>query len=194
MQGRDDTVVAGFEHKRRGAAMGIKNMRAICPNCGGKIATQARGLGHVTWMASGALVRTGTTCQWCGVALTGRVDGRNRAIVAPHSGETVGRLAGGDRAEVSVLEDGTEITRHQGDTIFVFADGTQMTEFADGGRLVEGTDGASVFTGPDGYEVATNANGTTLITETDGTQIMIRLENGKEVTSRKAVGQDWERL
>jgi hypothetical protein len=145
-------------------------------------------------MASGALVSTGTTCQWCGVALTGRVDGRNRAIVAPLSGETVGTLAAGDRAEVSVLEDGTEVTRHQGDTTFVFVDGTRMIEFADGGRLVEGTDGGSVFTRPDGYEVATSANGTRLITESDGTQIMIRLEKGKEVTSRKAVGQDWERL
>lgn len=54
--------------------MGIRNLRAICPNCGAKIHTQPKGLGHVSlWMNSGPLVKTGTQCPMCGVALTGRV-------------------------------------------------------------------------------------------------------------------------
>ena len=36
--------------------MGIKCLRAICPGCGGKIHTQPKGLGAVTWMASGPLL------------------------------------------------------------------------------------------------------------------------------------------
>ena len=62
--------------------MGLRNLRAICPNCGGKIATQPKGLGHITWMNSWMFVRTGTECQWCGVKLTGKVDYRNMAELA----------------------------------------------------------------------------------------------------------------
>lgn len=29
--------------------MGIRNLRAICPNCGGKITAQPKGVGHLTW-------------------------------------------------------------------------------------------------------------------------------------------------
>lgn len=62
--------------------MGVMNLRAICPNCGGKIHTQPKGLGHVTWMRSWFLVQTGTTCQHCGVALSGRVKADNKAELA----------------------------------------------------------------------------------------------------------------
>jgi hypothetical protein len=62
--------------------MGIMNLRAICPNCGGKIHTQPKGIGHLTWARSWFLVKTGTTCQNCGVALTGRVKVDNRAELA----------------------------------------------------------------------------------------------------------------
>lgn len=53
--------------------MGFNNPRAICPNCGGKIHTQAAGP---------FAQRTGTTCQLCGVALTGKVSWTNRAELA----------------------------------------------------------------------------------------------------------------
>lgn len=62
--------------------MGLLNNRAICPQCGGKIHTQARGIGHLTWARSGLLVQTGSECQHCGVALSGKVGPDNRAILA----------------------------------------------------------------------------------------------------------------
>jgi len=62
--------------------MGLMNVRAICPNCGGKIHTQPKGLGHLTWMRNGPLVQTGSVCQHCGVALSGRVRLGNRAVLA----------------------------------------------------------------------------------------------------------------
>lgn len=67
--------------------MGVRNLRAICPACGGKIHTQAKGLGHITWANSWFLVQTGTECQWCGVALTGKVkaDGRAELVGAPQT-------------------------------------------------------------------------------------------------------------
>lgn len=58
-------------------------MRAICPNCGGKIHTQAKGLGHLTWANSWVLVKTGESCQWCGARLTGKVGPDGRAQLAP---------------------------------------------------------------------------------------------------------------
>jgi hypothetical protein len=64
--------------------MGIMNLRAICPNRGGKIHTQPKGLGHLTWARSWFLVQTGTTCQHCGVALTGKVKANNQAELAPN--------------------------------------------------------------------------------------------------------------
>ena len=63
--------------------MGVRNLRAVCPKCGGKIATQPRGLGHITWANSWFLVQTGTECQHCGVKLTGKVKAGNRAELAP---------------------------------------------------------------------------------------------------------------
>lgn len=62
--------------------MGVMNLRAICPNCGGKIHTQPKGLGHFTWARSWFLVQTGTTCQHCGVALSGKVKADNKAELA----------------------------------------------------------------------------------------------------------------
>ncbi len=54
-----------------------------CPNCGAKIHTQPRGLGHMSlWMNSGVLSQTGKRCPNCGVALTGKVTvSGNRAIL-----------------------------------------------------------------------------------------------------------------
>lgn len=60
--------------------MGFINNRAICPNCGGKIHTQARGLGALIPVRSGVIAKTGTQCQHCGTALTGRVGVDNRAV------------------------------------------------------------------------------------------------------------------
>jgi hypothetical protein len=68
------------DERREG--VGIMNLRAICPNCGGKLHTQPRGLGHLTWARSGPLVQTGATCQWCGAALSGKVGFDNKAIAA----------------------------------------------------------------------------------------------------------------
>lgn len=62
--------------------MGVMNLRAICPNCGGKIHTQPKGFGHFTWARSWFLVQTGTTCQHCGVALSGKVKADNKAELA----------------------------------------------------------------------------------------------------------------
>jgi hypothetical protein len=62
--------------------MGVRNMRAICPNCGGKVHTQPKGLGRVTWLNSWFLVETGDHCQWCGVAFTGKVTVDNQAVLA----------------------------------------------------------------------------------------------------------------
>jgi len=61
--------------------MGLRNQRAICPQCGGKIHTQPKGLGHVTWANSGPLAQTGSECQHCGVPLTGKVTLTGYAVV-----------------------------------------------------------------------------------------------------------------
>jgi DNA-binding NarL/FixJ family response regulator len=60
--------------------MGFKTNRAICPSCGGKVHTQARGIAALGVGVSGPLVKTGTTCQWCGIALSGKVGADNKAI------------------------------------------------------------------------------------------------------------------
>lgn len=57
-------------------------MRAICPNCKAKIQTQPRGLGHVMLGANGVFTQTGKVCPQCGVALTGKVDYKNYAVLA----------------------------------------------------------------------------------------------------------------
>jgi hypothetical protein len=63
--------------------MGVRNLRAICPNCGGKIHTQPKGLGHFSLSSnSWFLVQTGTECQHCGAALSGKVGPGNKAIAA----------------------------------------------------------------------------------------------------------------
>lgn len=62
--------------------MGIRNLRAICPNCGGKIHTQPKGFGHFTWANSWMLVQTGSECQHCGIALNGKVGPGNKAVAA----------------------------------------------------------------------------------------------------------------
>lgn len=65
--------------------MGARNLRAVCPKCGGKIHTQPKGLGHFTWANSWFLVKTGTECQHCGVALSGKVKMGNQAELASES-------------------------------------------------------------------------------------------------------------
>jgi len=62
--------------------VGVRNLRAICPNCGAKIHTQPKGLGHITWANSWINVQTGKECPSCGVALTGKVKANNRAELA----------------------------------------------------------------------------------------------------------------
>lgn len=71
----------GMPGSREAPGMGLRNLRAICPNCGGKIHTQPKGLGKLTWMNSWMFVETGRQCQHCGVALTGKVTAGNRAVV-----------------------------------------------------------------------------------------------------------------
>jgi len=68
--------------------MGVRNLRAICPNCGGKIHTQPKGLGHFTWANSWMLVQTGSECQHCGTALSGKVGPGNMAILAEDADKT----------------------------------------------------------------------------------------------------------
>lgn len=68
--------------------MGMRSLRAICPNCGGKIHTQPKGLGHFTWANSWMLVQTGSECQHCGVALSGKVAADNKAILAEDAEKT----------------------------------------------------------------------------------------------------------
>lgn len=62
--------------------MGLRSLRATCPNCGGKIHTQPKGLGHLTWANSWVLAQTGTECQHCGVALTGKITAGGQAVLA----------------------------------------------------------------------------------------------------------------
>lgn len=68
--------------------MGVRNMRAICPKCGAKIHTQPKGLGHITWANSGALVQTGAECPYCHVALSGKVGIDNKAILVEDAEKT----------------------------------------------------------------------------------------------------------
>jgi hypothetical protein len=63
--------------------MGLRNLRAICPNCGGKIHTQPKGIGHITWANSWFSVKTGEQCQWCNAKLTGKVNAGGQAELAP---------------------------------------------------------------------------------------------------------------
>ena len=79
------------------------NLRAICPNCGGKIHTQPKGLGHLTWARSGPLVKTGTICQHCGVALTGKVSFDNRAELAPDQPASTATQPQGPTVELARL-------------------------------------------------------------------------------------------
>jgi hypothetical protein len=63
--------------------MGLMKLRATCPNCFGKIPTQKKGIGHLTWMANGPMmVKTPMMCPSCGIALTGKVTSWNEAIAA----------------------------------------------------------------------------------------------------------------
>lgn len=62
--------------------MGLRSLRATCPNCGGKIHTRPKGLGHLTWANSWVLAETGTECQFCGVALTGKITAGGMAVLA----------------------------------------------------------------------------------------------------------------
>ena len=59
----------------------MRSLRAICPNCGGKIATRPKGLGNITWANSWLLAETGTECQFCGVALTGKITAGGKAVL-----------------------------------------------------------------------------------------------------------------
>jgi ribosomal protein S27AE len=70
--------------------VGLRNLRAICPNCGAKIHTQPKGLGHITWANSWVNVQTGKECPFCGVALTGKVGPGNRAEPAGGTQTTLG--------------------------------------------------------------------------------------------------------
>lgn len=60
--------------------MGLRNLRAICPNCGAKIHTQPKGLGHITWANSWLFAETGSECPECGLPLTGKVTAGGRAV------------------------------------------------------------------------------------------------------------------
>lgn len=62
--------------------MGLRSLRATCPKCGGKIHTRPKGLGHLTWANSWFLAQTGSECQFCGVALTGKITAGGDAVLA----------------------------------------------------------------------------------------------------------------
>jgi DNA-directed RNA polymerase subunit RPC12/RpoP len=70
--------------------MGLRSLRAICPNCGAKIHTQPKGLGHITWANSWITAQTGRECPYCGVALTGKVTAAGRAELADGPKTTIG--------------------------------------------------------------------------------------------------------
>ena len=70
--------------------MGLRNLRAICPNCGSKIHTQPKGLGHITWANSWVNAQTGRECPACGVALSGNITANGRAELAGVTPTTVG--------------------------------------------------------------------------------------------------------
>ncbi len=96
--------------------MGVRNLRAICPNCGGKIHTQPKGLGHFTWANSWMLVQTGSECQHCGVALSGKVAADNKAILADDAEKTWWeRETGSDRSRIKreALNAGPVLSREQ---------------------------------------------------------------------------------
>src|SRR5438105_14641672 len=62
---------------RGGGGMGFWNPRVRCPKCGGKIPT----FGFADY-------RTATSCQHCGVALTGETDWLNRPQLAAEEGDS----------------------------------------------------------------------------------------------------------
>lgn len=62
--------------------MGLRSLRATCPNCGGKIHTRPKGPGHLTWANSWVFAQTGTECQHCAVALTGKITAAGMAVLA----------------------------------------------------------------------------------------------------------------
>lgn len=61
--------------------MGLRSLRATCPNCGGKIQTRPKGLGHLTWANSWVFAQTGTECQHCSVKLTGKITAGGMAVL-----------------------------------------------------------------------------------------------------------------
>jgi hypothetical protein len=61
--------------------MGLRSLRATCPNCGGKIHTRPMGLGHLTWANSWVFAQTGTECQHCNVPLTGKITPGGMAVL-----------------------------------------------------------------------------------------------------------------
>jgi len=143
--------------------MGVMRMRAICPNCGGKIHTQAKGLGHFTWMANGPLmVKTGTTCQFCGVALTGKVDMQNRAILAPTQSKPINTRVSSQPAR-AVIAPGAPTTLRtvDGSVIVTARDGTKTTTSAAGLVIVRAPDGTTTISRPDGSVTVRAPNGTT---------------------------------
>jgi len=148
--------------------MGVMRMRAICPNCGGKIHTQAKGLGHLTWMANGPLlVKTATTCQFCGIALTGKVDMQNRAILAQAPSDNInsGVISQPDLTVISRVKDHDieTVTYNNGMTTFTAPDGSQLVTSAHGVTLIE-LDGTRTFTGKNGSTLVTSPDGTKTIT------------------------------
>jgi hypothetical protein len=63
--------------------MGMQNMRAICPQCGTKIHTEASAWGVLALGGrSGPMTRTGLECPGCGLALSGKVGFDGNAIAA----------------------------------------------------------------------------------------------------------------
>ena len=169
--------------------MGIMRMRAICPNCGGKIHTQAKGLGHFTWMANGPLlVKTGTTCQFCGIALTGKVDMQNRAILAHAQSHSMNSQTS-SQPEPRVVsrskdENGTErITLSNGESLVTAPDGTKTLRNAHGLVLVVRPDGTQTTSTSNGLAKAAEAGGPTTLRTVDGSVIVTARDGTKTTTS-----------
>jgi len=96
--------------------MGLRNLRAICPNCGAKIHTQPKGIGRISWVNTWMFTETGQECPYCGVELTGNVLPGQRAELAPPPLAVKRYRVTGQDGEIREFTDYTEAVVHKAAT------------------------------------------------------------------------------